>query len=444
MNKLLLVIVFLFSVPGHAKSIEAFFNHNRSVYYTDPYYNRTRYGDNLELVLLKAIAAARVSIDLAVYDFNLPLVAAALAQKHQQGVRIRIVLDNDNSKPVVELTPQELARLSDHNRSKYLDFFAFADLNRDRRLSPEELAQRDGLTILKNAGIQWLDDTADGSRGSSLMHHKFLVVDSQIVITGSTNFTRSCVHGDYGKPYSLGNANSLLQIRSAPTAQLFTEEFEQMWTGRRFGSKKAFRPPRYVQVEGATVKIQFSPVSPARGYEASVNGLISREIEMARISANLALFVFSEQRLADSLRYAHSRGVLPNALIDPSFATREYSELLDLWGLQFKSEKCALEAGNNPWTPGLRNSGFTVLSDGDVLHHKFAVLDASTVIVGSHNWSEAANSQNDEALLIIGDRDVAAKYETEFRTQWSRSVIGPQPWLLSKIQERDRSCGAGF
>lgn len=122
--------------------------------------------------------------------------------------------------------------------------------------------------------------------------------------------------------------------------------------------------------------------------------------------------------------------------------TGEYSELLDLWRLEFLNEKCVTELGNYPWSPGLTNSGFTPLNDGDVLHHKFGVIDGKTVIIGSHNWSAAANVLNDEAVLVIeNDLSLDQSYEKEFKVLYGQSVIGPQDWLRRKIQERDAACG---
>ncbi|NES06155.1 MAG: hypothetical protein F6K22_27125, partial [Okeania sp. SIO2F4] len=42
-------------------------------------------------------------------------------------------------------------------------------------ISQDEINRRDALIILSNAGVPLIDDTADGSKGSGLMHHKFLV-----------------------------------------------------------------------------------------------------------------------------------------------------------------------------------------------------------------------------------------------------------------------------
>lgn len=83
------------------------------------------------------------------------------------------------------------------------------------------------------AQIPWIDDQADGSAGSSLMHHKFVIVDNRIVIITSANFTLSDTSGDFTNPNTLGNANNLLQIDSPELASLFTEEFNVMWGDRR-------------------------------------------------------------------------------------------------------------------------------------------------------------------------------------------------------------------
>jgi phosphatidylserine/phosphatidylglycerophosphate/cardiolipin synthase-like enzyme len=63
----------------------------------------------------------------------------------------------------------------------------YIDANQDGALSEEELRDRDALTILAQANIPLIDDTADGSKGRCLMHHKFMVVDGRTVVTGSAN-----------------------------------------------------------------------------------------------------------------------------------------------------------------------------------------------------------------------------------------------------------------
>lgn len=434
-------MAFIFLSPCFGKSqVQSYFNHRAEKTYVDPYYGRSRPGDNLEDVLLAAIKNSKQSLDVAVYQLDLPLVAKALVSKSKEGVIVRVILDNTNSKAHKDLSEAEIAQLPEHEKTGYLDFLAFADEDHNQHLSQEELEKNDSMTILNKGGVNWIDDTADGSKGSGLMHHKFMIVDGKEVITGSANFTRSCIHGDALKKNSIGNANSLLDIQSPEVANLFTEEFNEMWVKKKFGLKKKYRGPQHLNLNGIDFQIQFSPTSKTKGYEASTNGLISREIEAGQGPAHFALFVFSEQKLVDSMDRARAHGLIPNVLIDPSFATRDYSELLDIWGLQMPNGKCQYETDNHIWSPSLKNSGFTNLADGDVLHHKFGVINSHTVIVGSHNWSAAANNLNDEALMIFKDDALGADYDREFNLLYKDSIIGPQPWLLKKIDTLEKNC----
>jgi phosphatidylserine/phosphatidylglycerophosphate/cardiolipin synthase-like enzyme len=57
-----------------------------------------------------------------------------------------------------------------------------------------------------------------------------------------------------------------------------------------------------------------------------------------------------------------------------------------------------------------------VLLDGNpyAMHHKVIILDNKTVILGSFNFTRNADEANDENILFIHDRDVAAAFRSEF------------------------------
>ena len=48
------------------------------------------------------------------------------------------------------------------------------------------------------------------------------------------------------------------------------------------------------------------------------------------------------------------------------------------------------------------------------MHHKVMILDNKTVVLGSYNFTRNANEANDENILFIHDRDVAAQFREEF------------------------------
>ncbi|MGL5079768.1 MAG: phospholipase D-like domain-containing protein [Waterburya sp.] len=199
--------------PAQDQFIQVYFNQReKSSNYTEPYRQIERTGDNLEQVIIDEIATAKSTIDLAVQEFNLPLVAQALAKSKQAGIKVRVILENNYSHSLSELNRQEIKSLPQRDRQKYEQFKQLVDLNGDGRLSDQEISQRDALVILNQAEIPIIDDTADGSKGSGLMHHKFMVVDGQTIITGSANFTLSDVHGDVDNLETRGNVNHLLRI----------------------------------------------------------------------------------------------------------------------------------------------------------------------------------------------------------------------------------------
>ncbi len=426
--------------------LQVYFNQSLTSSYTEPYRQQTRAGDDLEKLVMEAIASAESTVDVAVQEFRLPGVARVLSDRARSGIKVRLIVEHMYSRPWSDFSAQELAKLPERERDRYQEFVQLADTNKDGKLSTDEVNKNDALLIIKNAGIPIIDDTADGSKGSGLMHHKFVVIDGKKVIVTSANFTTSDVHGDFKTPASRGNANNLLKIENAELAQLFTQEFNIMWgdgpggkADSKFGVKKPFRPMQKVKVGDTTVTVQFSPTSKTLPWEKSVNSLINQNLGIAKKSVNLALFVFSAQRLANTLEIEAQRGVAVKALIDSNFIYRPYSEGLDMMGATL-IEHCRLEADNRPWKQPLTTVGVPMLPIGDRLHHKFGVVDRNTVITGSHNWSEAANHGNDETLLAIASPVVAAHFEREFDRLYKGAILGIPPRIKQRIDARKKEC----
>lgn len=449
--------------PGTGRSVAAlpqdpalpvYFNQRQASRYQELDRPQTRSGDNLEQVLLEGINQAQISIDVAVQELRLPRIAQALADRHRAGVRVRVVLENQYSRPVAQgsaaFNPNpngDEEESGDREQQRQQEYITLMDRNGDGQLSPEEINQGDALVILDRAQVPRLDDTADGSKGSGLMHHKFIIIDGAIVLTGSANFTPSDIHGDFRNPQTRGNANHLLRLESPGVAAIFQEEFNLMWGdgpgGRRnsrFGTAKGDRPPRTVDVGSSRVTMHFSPIPKSRPWADSSNGLIAATLSQARRQVDLALFVFTDQTLANTLQQRHRQGVDVRVLIDRGFAFRDYSEGLDLLGVTLP-RNCKPETGNQPWNPPITSVGVPQLPDGDLLHHKFGVMDGTTVITGSHNWSASANHQNDETLLVIESPVVAAQFEQEFDRLYGSAQLGLSPSVQDKINAARQQCG---
>jgi phosphatidylserine/phosphatidylglycerophosphate/cardiolipin synthase-like enzyme len=408
-------------------AIEVYFNHAQSSNFREPHRDRVRTGDDLGAKIIESIDGATTSIDLAVQQFQLPQIAHALAAKAKTGVKVRVVLENSYSRPWSELSADEVAALPSREGERYREFERLVDADGNGRLDRAEIESRDAMVILQRANIPILDDTADGSKGSGLMHHKFMVVDGKTTIVTSANWTMSDIYGDITRPESNGNANNLVRLISVEIARLFTAEFDLMWgdgvggsNNSLFGINKGDRSPVTTMVGNTPVTVKFSPNSRAQLWEQTTNGTIGGFIDRSHQRIDLALFVFSEDNLGDKLVAKGMQGIKIRGLIDRQFADRDYSQRLKLMG-------CG--AGNKM----VGQIDVPKLSEGDLLHHKFAIIDGQTVITGSHNWSAAANNINDEATIIIQNNStITAHFQREFDRLHQDAIEGISPRVCQK------------
>jgi phosphatidylserine/phosphatidylglycerophosphate/cardiolipin synthase-like enzyme len=414
--------------------IQVAFNQRANQRYRSPISGHWRQGDDLEALILTAIQGAQREILVAVQELSLPRVAEALVAAQRRGLRVAVVLENTYSTPWSSLNLHDQAALEPHQRIRVAQLAA--------------LGHGDAVAILQQGGVPLIDDTADGSRGSGLMHHKFMVVDRRVVVTGSANFSPSCIHGDLDDPSTRGNVNHLLRFDSPELATLFAGEFARLWgdgpgglPDSRFGLAKGEGPSQRVRIGPTTVTVLFAP---HRRRDAN-NGLLWLEQQFAAVQGQLdmALFVFSAQNLADAMAALHQKGVRMRLLADPGFANRPFSEVLDLLAISQPDHRCLLEAGNRPWQQALEGVGTPRLAGGDKLHHKIAVLDGRSVISGSFNWSPSAAFQNDETLLRIDSPPLAAHFEAEIDRLWRGAELGVTARLERKRLKQQRLCGSG-
>ena len=431
---------------GLPVGIEVGFNHRDGARYQSPLSGEWRNGDNLEQMLIAAIQSAEEEILVAVQELSLPRVAKNLVAASRRGVNVNVILENNYSTP---WSQQHELDLSPHERQRLERLKALADRDRNGVVSPEEKRESDALLILQQGQIAWIDDTEDGSKGSGLMHHKFVVIDGERVITGSANFTNSGIHGDAGATKTRGNVNHLISIQNLALANIFKEEFDQMWgdgpggsNDSRFGRNKRAKPLQTIKAGSVNISVLFPPnakTHPGHGLD-----LIENQLGRAKKTIDLALFVFSAQQLTNKLAERVTAGVNLRLLADPGFASRSFSEVLDLLCLALPDRFCKLEAGNQPLTKPLEGIGTPRLARGDKLHHKFAVIDNKTVITGSFNWSPAAAHTNDETLLIIESPQLAAHFTQEMDRMWRGAELGITPRIKRKLDRQRAKCGSGM
>lgn len=392
--------------------IQVYFNQNSTSSYKDPYRDFIRKGDDLEQQIINAIEQANSTVDIAVMEFRLPNVAKVLKRAKERKIKVRVLIDHKYNKTINEYTQAEISRMNRHDKRAY-----------------EELKRypADALAILRQSGIEIKDDTSGGvTKGSGLMHHKFVIVDEKITIISSGNFTTSDLHGDFQNFESRGNANNMVVIPNhAQLAQYFTEEFNYMWQGL-FKSHKPKRYPVTIASGAGNITINFSPASRKEEIAKTSNGIISSYLQQAKKSVYVAVFVFSDQNISNTLSRVHDKGVKDiKVLIDADFFAQSYSKAYDALGVcpRFSKKNSSIKV--NPWKNPITSVGFPIAPTGDRgVHSKMAILDGVLVITGSHNWSNSGNYLNDETLIFIQNPIVAAHYEREFSRLYKTAQLG--------------------
>jgi phosphatidylserine/phosphatidylglycerophosphate/cardiolipin synthase-like enzyme len=302
------------------------------------------------------LGAAKRSLDLAQYDFNLgpetkEVVAGALRDATARGVAVRILYNVDHAQPVPVPPPPE------------------PDL---------ELISSLGVPSKAVAGVP------------DLMHHKFVIRDGESLWTGSTNWTDDSWSRQ---------ENVIVTVDSPELARAFTIDFEELW---RDGDveRSGFAEPRPVEVDGVRVRPWFTP-----GFADALTHRIAKKIGRAKrvricspVITSAPVLATLAQRIADGK--GDIAGCVDATQIDE--VIRQWKANGNVaWKLPLLEQVMGGEfSGKNstPWAPG---------SLHDFMHAKLVVADY-TVFVGSFNLSHSGE-QNAENVLEIADAELAGK-----------------------------------
>lgn len=331
------------------------------------------------------IESARHSIDLAIYDLEHPRIGKALLKAKERGVRVRIVTDNYN-----------------RTDSKELDSAMWAMLRGAGIVSIDD----DGDIYKTDGGI--LDHSLTNSGAD--MHHKFAVIDAlsptpedDFVWTGSTNLTYT---GAY-------NTNNTIIIKDSDIATAYLAEFEQMWGSSsdypdperaRYHKDKRAVSDHIYYVDTTKVELYFSPINR----DGSKPSIMDRLVEVIQSEAQhdisfQAFAITPSIPLSRTIWEMSATGrVELNGVIDPLFYYR-YRNNGDIWG--------SSEAQ-------VQNRMILPANEMRKLHHKVMLVDAyhpdltdkGVTIAGSYNFSNNAEVNNDENLLIIYSDQITNQY----------------------------------
>ena len=240
-------------------------------------------------------------------------------------------------------------------------------------MESENLDRSDPQRLIE-AGIPILGDRREG-----LMHNKFTIIDGSEVWVGGMNYTDSGTYEDN---------NVIMRIRSTKIAENYTKEFEEMYVDDKFGDNiLAETPNPRVTLDGTPVDTYFSP-------DDGVQAILLDILGGAQESIYFMAFSFTSDELGEVICERAEAGVTVAGVMDED---------------QVKSNQ-------GTEYDAFRQAGLDVYIDGNPgqMHHKIMVVDESIVIVGSYNFTNSAETRNDENLLVVYDEKLAAQFLKEF------------------------------
>jgi phosphatidylserine/phosphatidylglycerophosphate/cardiolipin synthase-like enzyme len=235
--------------------------------------------------------------------------------------------------------------------------------------TPEVAEQTGGL---QRAGVAVHFD-----RREPFMHDKFVVIDQAVAWTGSWNLTDND---------TFRNNNNMLRFASRRIAIDYANEFEQMFAGRFGTSKRSATPYPQVRLGSTRLEVYFSP-------QDGVAKFVLQRLAAAKKSIHFMTFSYTEDKISDAMIAKTKAGLVVRGVFETQNA-----------------------GGSGADFGRLKAGGVDVLQDGNcyILHHKVIVIDERTVITGSYNFTNSAEKDNDENLVIVDDSALARAYLEEF------------------------------
>jgi len=311
--------------------------------------------------IIAYINRAKFTIDVAMYSFDntgMSDISTALNNAQARGVKVRVIQDGSTT--------------------------------------------NQGLTEL-NASIPYI--LSPQTSAYTIMHNKFMIIDAHsanamdpVLWTGSTNWTNEQTSTD---------ANNVIIFQDQSIAKGYTLEFNEMWgdTGMvtnpsvsRFGQFKTDNTPHEYRINGIRVEQYFSPSD-------GTNGKIMNAMATANTDLYVETMEITRSDLAYGITNAAAAGINTYVLVNDTSSTTTWPILRS----------------------GLPTGHLAYYHATGIMHHKYMIVDPSNISsdpmveTGTHNWTNSAETKNDENIVIVHNAVIANIYLQEFVPRFTQN-----------------------
>lgn len=194
-------------------------------------------------------------------------------------------------------------------------------------------------------------------KSKGLMHRKIVLLDHAQVFLGSANLTASSLRHHDNLVLGLYHPR-LASFLENPTAPSFSFE-----------------------LNAQNIELFLLPDPTHSGLKRLLSALMAAEFKIS-----IAMFTLTHPEIAEALIQAHKRGVAVSIAAD--FYTAK------------GASKKVLEAMEKEGIKILNSQGM------QLLHHKWAIIDDKTFVMGSANWTKAAFTKNHDFLVFLTPLDL--------------------------------------
>jgi phosphatidylserine/phosphatidylglycerophosphate/cardiolipin synthase-like enzyme len=305
--------------------------------------------DNLENIIIDFINGANDVLHIAVQELDNENIARAIIDAKKRKVEVVVVMEFDYL--TVDKAPAD----------PWQPFSGDEGNEPNRRI----------YTALLRAQVNVRTDI-----NPKIFHQKFIVRDPDgakaAVLTGSTNFTVTDTHK---------NLNHIVIIHGKKAVQVYEVEFAELETGNFGQFRSRFYPtPKEITVSDVRIRILFAP-------DHSPEMEIMKQMLKSKSQIDFAIFTFSKSSgIDDTMVALQKSGIKIKGIFDKGQGNHDWASTKIL-----KSGNVDVYLADNP---NLRK-----------LHHKLMVIDKQTIIAGSFNYTDPANTLNDENIIIIGNSE---------------------------------------
>jgi phosphatidylserine/phosphatidylglycerophosphate/cardiolipin synthase-like enzyme len=318
--------------------------------------------------LVKFIEGAKHSLDVAIYDMKNPDVLKALKQMSSK-VQLHILYDAGTGSKV---GPGSTT------------------------VDPKSSQSTTEQAIIA-AGLKKFAHPVQ-EKGSHLMHDKFIVKDGASVWSGSGNFTNGGL---------LLQDNNFFTIDAPAMAAAYSKTFGDLGgPGHTLSHAKGVQsPPTTVKVGGVNITVFFSTqFVEGEGIEAEVQ----KRLKGAKKVRVIAMLI-SDKGILSSLLALKKKDI--KGVVDPHEMKQVMKKKANDPNFWF--------ANGDPRFVAAPSHAFSKNDQNDFMHNKVMIIDDKVVITGSYNFSENAEL-NDENMLVIESPAIAGAYDKYFNALFAQ------------------------